>query len=562
MAKLENPLYAQVQGKLDYNTVPANLKYTPVEGLDHPFEILVDGGRVLSLQVPTNLPVSFENLLKGLTSALQVDLTTFGHVHTFPNSFDKETFQGLFTKIEADVVGDCETLYSVSPVSAELHRLLPHFAEDTVEITKSKNYDSCQKRVYGYGMPGGSLWSSIAYENDEKEFLKHTSASRIFVGKEGTIYKSEMMSSVSVDPLLYGKQKAEVHSYINFYLVSKQDESDSVWKKSVEYRNLDSLLVTLTESIFFNKDTQYAANAQKLLQEITPLLQNPKDLSTTDFLSKFNNLIRILKFLNSEQLAHMTDTLEIARTSKNTAKYHMWRIYRDALAQTGTIAAFKEIRSWILSKKIKSGEAALVITSVSNYLRYPTKEIMKEFFDLAFHPDVRGETVLNNTALLAATKFIRFGNDEMFIKQTVIPRLSQELKQAVENGDGTAQVYVRVLGNLAHSDILKVFAPYLEGKIPVTKYLRIQMVISLKTLANARDPYVGAVLFSILKNTAEDYEVRVAAALNIFLTYPSEDMMKLMAWMANEDPSTQVRAVLTNSITFAAGLKDPRFAQL
>ncbi|CAD0206287.1 unnamed protein product [Chrysodeixis includens] len=562
VAKLENPLYAQVQGQLNINSVPTGLKYTPVEGLDHPFEILVDGGRVLSLQVPSNLPVAFENLLKGLTSALQVDLSTFGHVHTFANSFDKESFQGLFTKIEGDVTGDCETLYSVSPVSAEWRRELPAFAEDPVEITKTKNYDSCQKRVYGYGLPGGSSWAGIAYENDEKEFLKHSAASRILVGKEGTIYKSETMSSVSVSPLLFGTQKAEVHSYVNFYLSAKQDVSSSEWKKSIEYRNLDSLLATLTESIFFNKDIQYAANAEKLLQQMTPILQSIQELSTTDFLSKYNNLISVLKFLNSEQLIHMTNTLEIARTSKNSAKYHMWRIYRDALAQTGSVAAFKEIKSWILSKKIKGGEAALVLASVSNTLRYPTKEMMIEFFDFAFSPEVREQAVLNNTALLAATKFIRFGNDDEFIEKTVIPRLSQELKQAVEKGDSTAQVYVRVLGNLAHVDILKVFAPYLEGKIPVTKYLRTQMVISLKTLANTRDQYVAAVLFSILKNTAEDYEIRVAAAINIFMTYPSEEMMKVMAWMTHGDPSTQVRAVLANSIAIAAELKDPRFAQL
>ncbi|CAH1643965.1 unnamed protein product [Spodoptera littoralis] len=88
------------------------------------------------------------------------------------------------------------------------------------------------------------------------------------------------------------------------------------------------------------------------------------------------------------------------------------------------------------------------------------------------------------------------------------------------------------------------------------------MVISLKTLANKKDEYVRAVLFSILRNTAEPYEVRVAAALNIFLAFPTSEMMQIMAHMTNDDPSVQVRGVIATSISFAANLKDPRFAQL
>lgn len=188
---------------------------------------------------------------------------------------------------------------------------------------------------------------------------------------------------------------------------------------------------------------------------------------------------------------------------------------------------------------------------------------MTEFFDFVMSSEVQEQKYLNTSALLAVTKYISLGDEFFFVEEKVIPRLSQELKQAIDKGDKKkAQVYVRVLGNLADPNILKVFAPYLEGQIPVTKYLRIQMVISLKTVANTKNEYVRAVLFSLLKNTAEPYEVRVAAALNIFLAYPTQEMMQIMAHMTNDDPSTQVRAVLANGITSAAGLKDPRFAFL
>lgn len=385
----------------------------------------------------------------------------------------------------------------------------------------------------------------------------------MLVGKLGTIYKSEVMSSVFVNPLLFGKQKAEVYSYVGFHLASVQPETNTEWHKSEESRVIDSLLFTLSETSFTNVGEQNIPNAQKLLQEMTPLLQKPNNLPKNEFLTKFNTLVRFITSMDTEQLTQMTNSIEVAKYSKNVVKNNMWIIYRDAVAQTGTIAAFKEIKAWILTKKIEGSEAAEVISSMASILRYPTKEVINEFFTLATSPVVQEQKFLNTSALLAATKFIRFSKDNLFTVEKVIPHLAEELKLAIEKSDDTkAQVYVRVLGNLAHPDILKVFAPYLEGHIKVTKYLRIQMVISLKTLANMKDEYVRAVLYSILKNTAEPYEVRVAAALNIFLTYPTAEMMQIMAFMTNEDPSTQVRAVLANSITFAAGLKDPRFVEL
>ncbi|XP_047037415.1 vitellogenin-like [Helicoverpa zea] len=565
VAKLANPVYGQAQNQQYKKKVFHGLDLNPVKDIDHPFEILVEGGRVVSLKIPTSFTDTYENLLKGLVSALQVDLSPTNHVHNFPNNFDKETFQGLFKKMETDVTGDCETLYSVSPISAGgLDDVLVDKVENPVEIIKSKNYGSCENRVgFYFGVPEGAVWNGIAYKEDEKQFIKHNTETRLVVGEKGTIYKSEAMSSVFVNPLVYGKQKAEIYSYVGLSLSSLQPKTGEEWPKTVEYRDVNSLLFTYNLTRLISRGDSNIADAQKLLQEMTPLLQDINNLPKADFLSKFNMLIESLMYMSSEQLTQMTASIEIAKSSENTAKSNMWVVYRDAVAQTGTIAAFKEIKSWILTKKIEGIEAAEVISSMASVLRFPTKELMNEFFEFAMSPEVQEQTFVNTTTLLAVTKFIASGDEDLFVNEKVIPRLSQELKQAVENGDkNKAQVYVRVLGNLAHPNILKVFAPYLEGKIAVTKYLRIQMVISLKTLANKKNEYVRAVLFSLLKNTAEPYEVRVAAALNIFLADPPQEMMQIMGHMTFADPSTQVRAVLANSITFAAGLKDPRFATL
>ncbi|KAJ8707493.1 hypothetical protein PYW08_010745 [Mythimna loreyi] len=563
-AKLERPLYAQIKGQMDINNAPSDLKYQTVKDLDEVFEISVDGGRILEVTVPNSISSSNERILKGLVSALQVDLSTYGHVDTFPNSFDKETFQGLFKKTEADVTGDCETLYSVSPVSVEVRRELPVFAEDPIEITKSKNYGSCKKRVgVSYGVPEGAVWNGIAYGNDERQFIKHTSESRLLAGKQGTIYKSDVLSSVFVNPLLFGKQKSEIYSYVGFTLTEVKSVGEPRnTTTSDSYRTTGLLLSDFDES-FFKVKAENVVNAQKLLQEMTPLLQDPGNLPKADFLSKFNLLSHFIMLMDSKQLTQMTSSIEVAKTSKNASKNKMWIIYRDAVAQAGTIAAFEEIKEWILTKKIQGEEAAEVISTVAGTMSLQTEKVAQEFFELAFNPKVAEQNFLNTSALLAATKFVRTSELDLFVLKKVIPNLSLELKKAVEQGDSNkAQLYVTLLGNLVRPEILKVFAPYLEGRIVVSKYLRIQMVNSLKPLANLKNEEVRAVLFSILKNTAEPYEVRVAAALNIFLAFPTAEMMQIMAHMTNDDPSTEVRGVLATSIGYASTLKDPRFAEL
>ncbi|KAJ8705339.1 hypothetical protein PYW07_011166 [Mythimna separata] len=666
-ARLENPQRAQFHQQLPNNmAIPSDLKYETVQNLDKPFEISVEGGRVLGLNLPSVFQLSHENLLKGLISALQVDLSAYHHVRNLPNNFDRERQQGLFKKMEADVTGDCETMYTVSPVAAEWRRELPLFVseEDPMEITKSKNYGHCHHRVaYHFGVPEGFEWTGTAHSNEEKQFISHSATSRILAGKQGPIYKAETTSFVTVHPHLYGQQKAQVHSYVSLNLMSVEQDSGAEWQKPESSRQIHTLLYAMStkqmayhdqssksgesaeshehinvqleglrsrvrrsdvqQERMFNKDWRsssssdsssayinddiprmnepaYAAlymsalprgdkkqnvlNVQKLLQDIAQQLQNPNNMPKADFLSKFNILVRIVASMSTEQLAQISRGIEVGRNSNNSVKTDMWMIFRDVVVQAGTPPAFMQIKIWIMSKKLQGEEAAQVLSTLARTLRYPTKEIMAQFFELAMSTEVQQQERLNTSALIAATEFIRMGqvNNETahsyypthmygrlarrhdrFVLDNILPRLSELLKQAIEAKEWSrALVYIKAIGNLGHPEILYVFSPYLEGRIEVSTHLRVQMIVNLRHLSNQKDKYVRAVLYSIMRNTAEPYEVRVAAILNLFMAHPTAEMMQVMAQMTHDDPSIQVRAVLKNGILTAASLKEPRFWHL
>lgn len=679
-ARLEDSQHAEVHQNLPKARVlPSDLQYQPVRDLDKFFEITLEGGRVRSLNAPNSLSLANENLLKGLISALQVDLSAdHRNEHSPKNTFDWETKQGQFRRMETDVTGDCETLYTVSPVASEWRRELPNFSmkEDPIEITKSKNYDHCHRRVaYNFGVPEGAEWTGTAQNHKEKQFISRSMTSRILADSHA-IFKAETTSTVSVHPHLYGKQKAEVLSRVTLNLISYEDDNEPEWQKSEESREIKSLLYAMTNrqifvrdesassesresqeqtqveeeqetlnrvrrssnaklitinkkiiiknrnprsdgssweesnearssedvndnvslinnpayaTLFYNpqQDTdkkQNPANAQKLVQELAQQLQNPNNMPKADFLSKFNILVRLISSMSFEQLKQASRSIESVKSSNNVGKSDMWMIYRDAVAQAGNLPAYKQIQLWIQTKKIQGEEAAEIVATLVKALRYPTKEIMTQFFKLAMNPEVMEQQYLNTTALIAATRFINMGQvnnytahylypthvygrltdkHDNFVQEQILPPLAKKLEKAIQEKDShKAQVYIKAIGNLGHRQILDVFAPYLEGKIPVSTYLRTHMIDNLKVLAHQKDKYVRNVLYSFLKNTAEPYEVRVAAIRNVFIAYPNSAMMQEMAQMTHNDPSKHVRAALKSHIEFAAQLRNPHYSEM
>lgn len=642
-AKLQDvqhtPIHQHIQ---KHKPLPEELPYKPFKELEQAFEIQIEDGRVVKLQLPASLSLSNENLLKGLVSALQIDLTPRRSNNKPYNFFDKQSYQGQFTKRETDVTGDCETLYTVSPVAAEWRRVLPAFAdkEDPIEITKSRNYGKCDHRVaYHFDVPEGAEWTGTARQPREHQLLTRNTDSRIIAGKQGPIYWSETTSSVHVSPLMTGDQKAEVLSYVKLTLITVEDSQEQ-WQMPASKRQIKSLLYSMSSrpvvtdassaeiqpsrrylgddeasdkssssdstSTYVNNDLPennkpaYAdlymhpqvnqatklspMTVQKLVQEIAQQLQNANNLPKVDALSKFNVLVRIISSMTSEELAQTSRSMDITKGSTNAIKADMWMVYRDAVMEAGTMPAYKQIQTWIQSKKLQGEEAAQVIATLASSLRYPTRELMTQFFSLAMSPEVNQQPYLNSTAVIAATAFINkahvnnetarnqypshmYGRlshqHDRFVLDEILPRLRKEMKRAIEENDHhKAQVYIRAIGNLGHKEILDIYAPYLEGSIPVTDYQRRQMVESLDVLAHQQDRSARATLYSILRNTAEVYEVRVAAIKGIFMSRPTPAMMQAMALMTHDDPSKQVRAALKSGILSAAQLKHPRYLDL
>lgn len=337
-------------------------------------------------------------------------------------------------------------------------------------------------------------------------------------------------------------------------------------------------------------DINARKECQKVALQIAEELQEPNAMPKHRTLSKFNVLARLVRIMSQKEILEVGQELftqgqkQDFHSVKQTKQIDAWKVYRDAVAEAGTPASFAVIAQWIKSKQVKGSEASNLIATQVKSIRYPTKELMEKFFELATCEEVTSQAYLNSTAIQSLASFLgqaQVNNHSAYsyypthafgrlapkkftiVPKMVIPYLEQQLKKASKHQDSHQMlVNIRALGALAHPAILKVIEPYLEGKQQATEFERLAIVVSLGKLASHYPKLARSIYFKIYQNAAERYEVRVAAIFGIMRTNPDAPMLQRMAEMANNEPSSHISSAVRSALESAAELEHPDYREL
>lgn len=152
-----------------------------------------------------------------------------------------------------------------------------------------------------------------------------------------------------------------------------------------------------------------------------------------------------------------------------------------------------------------------------------------------------------------------------FVAIEVVPHFVEELKTALKNDDRVKALYaIRALGNLGHALIPKVFEPYLEGEIKVSKFQRLAMVVALDKYTVNYPAAAQLLLFKLYQNRGDTNEVRSAAVFQLMRTQPSAEILQRMAQQANKDENKDVRAAVRSALksaTESKSLKNKKLAK-
>ncbi|XP_011879023.1 PREDICTED: vitellogenin-1-like [Vollenhovia emeryi] len=308
-----------------------------------------------------------------------------------------------------------------------------------------------------------------------------------------------------------------------------------------------------------------------------------------DLLEKYMILIRLMRTMNVAQITEIEETLAelIARDSsrgeeKKILQHTVWDVLRNAIAHVGTGPALITVKNWIKDKKVEGKQAAGIISQIPKAALTPTPEYIREFFELITDEQVRKQKILNTTAPVAFAELVHnthnnmssryypvysFGrmvpkNDSALL-EIYIPYMATQLREAIEEGHNPRiQTYIMALGGFGHPKILSIFEPYLEGTLPISKFQRLMMVISLNKLGENFPRLARSVANKIYINTMEAYELRCAAVYVIMKTNPPLSLLQRMAEFTHQDQDKQVNSAVTTSIEGLANSKEPEFKEL
>lgn len=135
---------------------------------------------------------------------------------------------------------------------------------------------------------------------------------------------------------------------------------------------------------FEGKSVQHAVDTvskcQKMIMEIGQATVTPSKLPSQNSLEKFLIVIDLMSGMNENQIGEVCSKLFSRADEKDEANLAAWKICRDAVAQTGTGPALKQIAKWIQSKKVRGEEAAQLLAALPQNVRVPTDEYLMELF--------------------------------------------------------------------------------------------------------------------------------------------------------------------------------------
>ncbi|KAG5318112.1 VIT1 protein, partial [Pseudoatta argentina] len=307
-------------------------------------------------------------------------------------------------------------------------------------------------------------------------------------------------------------------------------------------------------------------------------------------LERFTILVRLIRTMNVEQIAEVDNEVpkmyntmnSFTESDFNLTHQNVWSAFSCAVANAGTGPALITIKNWIKSGKLEGIQAAQIISKIPKSALAPTTEYVAAFFHLITDEKVTKQRFLNSTAPLSFAELARYTQSnklsiyypvysfgrmipkhdtELF--ETYIPYMATQLRKAIEEGDThRIQTYIMALGNFGHPKILSVFEPYLEGTIPISKFQRLMMVISLSKLTESYPRVVRSVALRIYLNLKEAYELRCVAIHIIMKTNPSLIILQRMTEFTNQDQDRHVNSVVKTGIESLINLKQSEWKDL
>lgn len=183
------------------------------------------------------------------------------------------------------------------------------------------------------------------------------------------------------------------------------------------------------------------------------------------------------------------------------------------------------------------------------------------FTRFLFHAQVNKKSSRNYYPVESYGRLSDSNNE--FVSQKVVPYFARVLEVAVNEKNAPKTLYaIRALGNLGHAQIPKVFEQYLNGKMAVSDFQRLAIVLAFDKYIINYPQLAHAILFKMYQNKGETHEIRSAAVFQLMRSNPPAALIQRLAEETNTEENNDVRAAVRSAIESAARLTNSENAQI
>ncbi|XP_043234565.1 vitellogenin-3-like [Amphibalanus amphitrite] len=613
-----------------HQTIP--LSWQPVtelrQLLELPFIVKIEKGMITELIVGGEEPENIVNMKKAIVQRWQMNMNK-EVIAEFPSGkFFEDTKQPLYFEAEEQSIGGlCLTGYTVTPILEPQTQLeiIKTFdvsvygdwlwTEQSVPkelkkprfvITKNVFHDKCKRRpIFQHMSPAPASCRENVTDCFNTQ-ANTTTTVRYLVRGDRKAFEIEAVDASSIH-MVYPFQWVAEQLMANTYQKMLLEDSrpiTSPFPEPPQPRSLKLISWSVTtresttpESQFMAKPTLTDAPAFNMARPIVPLHEILKKMPAQDLKQQVLEVLVALDFsfdqvpdpnvrdmpgmlnaltslLNVMSLSDMEEIYGQISTIQNRNIDVMKKLFREAIAMTGTNPSIMMVKKWVESKEVVGAEAATIVMFIPMHIKTPTVEIVQELFNTLQNGIAENDEHLRQNTMLALatvinvacirpatasnafpiTMFKEFCNPETpQLVQKWIPLFTSRLNQDASVRE--KMVALKALSILQHPTVLMTLAE-VASKTTEDVHVRDAAIYAMMKFREINPVLVEEVVKPIVFNRNEFYEVRIAATTVLMVLNAPLATYQTLAIYTWVESDQQISNFISSFLEEAANMTD------
>ena len=321
----------------------------------------------------------------------------------------------------------------------------------------------------------------------------------------------------------------------------------------------------------------------KFVEEFVKMIEDSRKSTESrssheDVVNQASHLAWFVSSLSYEDINDCWTKAQTKLVSSISYKQSALNIFCDVLSMTATNPSVKFVIEKLKSKQLQGESGAWIVANMIRSIRTPTEEVIEELTELLKHESIQEDRILSATVAMTLTELVHkacvdettsqfnfptkvygqfcYGESKP-IRKNLVPFLQKQLydlKDELSNEKTSFHsthkliTLINALGNIGTEETSKTLLQVIEGVLTMESHPRSVAVYKLIRAASRNPAKYRPIILSLIHNTAENEEVRMAAISALPYCQPSSTHLKKLSLLTWFDSSKQVASYISSTL--------------